>query len=162
MARLFSSSRNRSQDRHVGLTSISQTEKRIPRQHGSLLRWSSKAENASDCGGVGQSLRRSLASFICHRRGLLTYMAAWLLAWNPSLKQSIRRRMHSHAVCAAIQPISGLREGISFQITAAQISCTCDWTSRDHALANRLATAVGSIVDKAGLNSGLPMEFRSA
>lgn len=34
------------------------------------------------------------------------------------------RRMHSDAVCAGIRPLSGLREGISFLITAA-ISCTC-------------------------------------
>jgi hypothetical protein len=86
--------------------------------------------------------------FICHRRRLFTYMAARLLAWKTSLKQSVRRRMHSHVVCATIRPSSGLREGISFQITATRINCPVAVDRSDHVLANRLATAVGSIVDK--------------
>lgn len=45
-------------------------------------------------------------------------------------------------------PISGLREGIEFQITAAQISALVAVDRGDHALANRLAIVVGSIVDK--------------
>jgi hypothetical protein len=43
---------------------------------------------------------------------------------TPSLTEWMCRRMHSDAVCAGIRPLSGLREGISFHITAA-ISCTC-------------------------------------
>jgi hypothetical protein len=107
----------------LGLTSISQTRKGF---QGSVVDIDAifKAKISRIVGAVGHYLRRSLASFICPRHRLLAYLSAWLLTLNASLKQSMRRRMHSDAVCVGIRPLSGLREGISFLITAA-ISCTC-------------------------------------
>src|SRR6059058_4385075 len=82
-------------------------------------------------GGVGQSLRRSLASFICHRRRLLTYMAAWLLACNAFLetvdtsRNAFARSMRQYTVDQW-----PARRNVVFQITVAYINCKRGCTLR--------------------------------
>lgn len=135
-------------------------KKRIPRQHGSYLGCRQRQKMLRIVVVLGNPLRRFLASFICHRRGLLTYMAAWL-AWNTSLKQSVRRRMHSHAVCAVYSRSVACMKGYHSR-PLLQSAAHLTIHRGDHTLANRLATAVGSEVDKCCVRFWVAYEFRSA
>jgi hypothetical protein len=59
----------------IGASFYLTNKKCIPRQHGGHC--GGQGQKLLQMGiGVGQSLQHSLASFICHRRSLLTYMAA--------------------------------------------------------------------------------------
>lgn len=55
---------------------------------------------------------------------VLTYVAAWLLAWDAFLETLDISKNPFGCSMRQYRPISGLREGIEFQITA-QISYTC-------------------------------------
>ena len=93
-------------------------------------------------------------------RGLLTYIAAWL-AWNTSLKQSVRGRMHSHAVCAVYSRSVACMKGYHSR-PLLQSAALLTIHLGDHALANRLTTAVSSKVDKCYVRFWVAYEFRSA
>ena len=75
-------------------------------------------------------------------------MSAWMLTWNASLKQSMRRRMHLDTVCAGIgRSVACEKRYHSRSLlpkSATVMTVDCD----DHALAEGLATVVGSIVGK--------------
>ena len=71
-----------------------------------------------------------------------------MLAWNASLKQSMRRRMHSDAVCASIGQSVACEKGYHSRSllpkSATVVAVDCD----EHALAEGLAIVGGSIVGK--------------
>lgn len=102
-------------------------KKRIPRQHGSYL-------------GCRQRLKMlRIVVVLGNHRGVPS-PALYAIAWAPYLHGCVAGMEHFLETVGTsknaftrsmrrIRPISGLREGISFQTTAA-ISCTCDCPSR--------------------------------
>jgi hypothetical protein len=142
----------------LGLTSISQTRNGF---QGSMVVIEVVVKGRK-CFGLWwcRAITAAFRQLYMPSPGLLTYMAAWL-AWSTSLKQSVRRRRHSHALCAVYSRSVACVKGYHSR-SLLQSAALVAVHRGDHTLANGLATAVGSEVDKCCVRFWVAYEFRSA